>query len=210
MKLVYCEKTRTIRQLPQNYLIAQYTTHWICDPDLAANISLCVKVFKATQSSYFAKWGSPSMLIANLHITPIKKIKKVERSVTFPLENMVKIRHVYKNISLKGMGHAMKYNEENVKYLSKITRENVKLIGDRLNIKWEVIVAVRIKRKDHPPDAWSIIIIGTDEFKQVRHFWRKETVSSQAGQTLLYTESKRPKMVNKIISKFGEEYAYRG
>ena len=38
--------SNTIRQLPENYLIAHFDTNrWICEPDLAANKELCNLVF---------------------------------------------------------------------------------------------------------------------------------------------------------------------
>jgi len=46
--LVYCDFSDTIRQMPQNHLIAHKAINkWICDPDLAADIKLATKVFKA-------------------------------------------------------------------------------------------------------------------------------------------------------------------
>lgn len=46
--LKYCAYSNTIRQHPQNYCIAyNRENRWICDPDLAADKELAVKVFKA-------------------------------------------------------------------------------------------------------------------------------------------------------------------
>lgn len=46
--LFYCEYSDTIRQNPENYLICsrQYGA-WICNPDLASNKELSIKVFTA-------------------------------------------------------------------------------------------------------------------------------------------------------------------
>ena len=44
--LSYNEYSKTIRQLPENYLIAHKDGNkWICEPDLAANKELCARVF---------------------------------------------------------------------------------------------------------------------------------------------------------------------
>ncbi len=45
--LSYCDYSNTIRQFPENYLIASKKENkWICEPDLAANKKLIFKVFK--------------------------------------------------------------------------------------------------------------------------------------------------------------------
>lgn len=47
-KLVFDQYSNTLRQKPENYLVAHFDrNHWICEPDLAANKKLCVKVFVA-------------------------------------------------------------------------------------------------------------------------------------------------------------------
>lgn len=44
--LSFCEYSQTIRQLPQNYLIARKSgIRWICEPDLSADKELCTRVF---------------------------------------------------------------------------------------------------------------------------------------------------------------------
>ena len=44
--LGYCDYSETIRQMPENYLIAHKDGNaWKCVPDLAANKELCIKVF---------------------------------------------------------------------------------------------------------------------------------------------------------------------
>ncbi len=48
MELIYDSYSVTIRQMPQNYLIAHKAGNdWICAPDLAADRNLCVEVFTA-------------------------------------------------------------------------------------------------------------------------------------------------------------------
>jgi hypothetical protein len=47
MRLEHQRSTGTIRQQPQNYLIAHWADScWICDPDLAADPDLAVAVFR--------------------------------------------------------------------------------------------------------------------------------------------------------------------
>ena len=44
--LSFCDYSQTIRQMPQNYLIAAKRGNcWICEPDLAADKNLCIRVF---------------------------------------------------------------------------------------------------------------------------------------------------------------------
>ena len=44
--VIYQPYSNTIRQVPENYLIAyRRIDGWICDPDLAANKELCTIVF---------------------------------------------------------------------------------------------------------------------------------------------------------------------
>lgn len=71
--LCYEQETETIRQLPQNYLIA-YKRHneWICNPDLAADKELCNRVFNALLI-YENKYGSGLNLLSE--ITPNKDFK---------------------------------------------------------------------------------------------------------------------------------------
>jgi len=45
--LFYCKKSETIRQAPENYLIAKKEhNRWYADPDLASNQKLAIKIFK--------------------------------------------------------------------------------------------------------------------------------------------------------------------
>ena len=51
-KLVYNAESGTLRQMPENYLIAHVKKEtkfksWVCEPDLAADRKLCMKVFAA-------------------------------------------------------------------------------------------------------------------------------------------------------------------
>ena len=61
--LVYNAATDTIRQMPQNYLIA-YREHgrWICDTDGAADQGLAVQVFLRLYK-YDYQYGTPENLI---------------------------------------------------------------------------------------------------------------------------------------------------
>jgi hypothetical protein len=46
--LTYQEGSETIRQMPENYLIAKkHLNRWITDPDMACNKTLATKVFLA-------------------------------------------------------------------------------------------------------------------------------------------------------------------
>lgn len=46
--LFYCEYSDTIRQKPENYIICnRQLGAWVCNPDLASNKELSIKVFTA-------------------------------------------------------------------------------------------------------------------------------------------------------------------
>ena len=66
--LVYNEATETIRQMPQNYLIAHRKDKaWICEPDLAADRGLANRVFNAL-FEHKLKYGTGLELLAE--VTP--------------------------------------------------------------------------------------------------------------------------------------------
>lgn len=71
--LVYNEGSETIRQMPQNYLIAyKVNGHWICEPDLSADKELATRVFIAL-FYYDAKYGSGLNLLSM--VTPNSDFK---------------------------------------------------------------------------------------------------------------------------------------
>lgn len=44
--VIYQEGSDTIRQMPENYLLAhRINNRWICDPDTAANQKICTEIF---------------------------------------------------------------------------------------------------------------------------------------------------------------------
>jgi hypothetical protein len=62
--LIYQPASETIRQMPQNYLVAHKSENrWICEPDLAADKELSMKVFKAL-FEYNNKYGSGENLLS--------------------------------------------------------------------------------------------------------------------------------------------------
>ena len=64
MKVIYAEGSETIRQMPENYLLAHRRDgRWLCEPDLAADRKLAVKVFKAILS-YEVKYGNGEVVLA--------------------------------------------------------------------------------------------------------------------------------------------------
>ncbi len=66
--LSYEQGSETIRQLPQNYLIAhKQNNRWICEPDLAADKKLANRVFNAL-FEFEAKYGSGLYLLSK--VTP--------------------------------------------------------------------------------------------------------------------------------------------
>ena len=62
--IVFEEKNRTIRQMPENYLLAESSKgYWICDPDSAADWKIVKKLFRVIFFGYETKWGSGENLI---------------------------------------------------------------------------------------------------------------------------------------------------
>jgi len=73
--LSFCSYSNTIRQLPQNYLIASHSVNgWICNPDLAANKDLATRVFLELfnfESKYSTGLELLSKVTPNSEFTPI-------------------------------------------------------------------------------------------------------------------------------------------
>lgn len=47
LEIIFEKSTNTIRQIPENYLLAQRNSgpKWVCEPDLAADKEVCVRLF---------------------------------------------------------------------------------------------------------------------------------------------------------------------
>ena len=68
--LIYQTDSDTIRQMPQNYCIAyKRENRWICEPDLAADKDLSMRVFTAL-FEYENKYGTGLELLSK--VTPNK------------------------------------------------------------------------------------------------------------------------------------------
>ena len=64
--LVYESETDTLRQMPENYLIAFHTYgRWICEPDLKADARLVFSVF-CLIFDYDYKYGSGEQIIEQI------------------------------------------------------------------------------------------------------------------------------------------------
>lgn len=58
-KVIYEKETGTIRQMPENYLLAYKHFHkgyWICDPDFAADWKIVKKLFRIIFFSHEIRW----------------------------------------------------------------------------------------------------------------------------------------------------------
>lgn len=54
---IYNEYSESIRQIPENYLIAHKSNGaWKCEPDLAADMGFATKVFKTINHSHANKY----------------------------------------------------------------------------------------------------------------------------------------------------------
>jgi len=66
MNIVYSKNTETIRQMPENYLIAHKIENvWVCIPDLAANKKILVKTFKLLLE-FDNKYGTGENLVSKI------------------------------------------------------------------------------------------------------------------------------------------------
>ena len=71
--LVYEQGSESIRQMPQNYLIAYRSyNRWVCEPDLAADKELSKRVFMAL-FDHDTKYGDGLNLLAK--VTPNSEFK---------------------------------------------------------------------------------------------------------------------------------------
>ena len=63
MELIFQKSSGTIRQMPENYIIARKTgSAWVCDPDLAADRTLVLQVFEIV-ITYKGRYGSGENLL---------------------------------------------------------------------------------------------------------------------------------------------------
>jgi len=94
--LSYEQSTETIRQLPQNYLIAyKRDGGWICDPDAAADKELATRVFKSL-FNYDVRYGDGLKLLST--VTPNNEFSKEEKNIikeTYDLETNVLVTLYY-------------------------------------------------------------------------------------------------------------------
>lgn len=66
-QLVYQETTDTIRQMPENYLIAhRQNGRWVSDPDLGACPLLCMSVYSTITHSHANKYTATGEQIVDM------------------------------------------------------------------------------------------------------------------------------------------------
>lgn len=85
--LIYQQNSETIRQMPQNYLIAfKRENRWVCEPDLAADKELSTRVFNALWD-YNTKYGSGlnllSKVTSNSEFKKLYPMKKLQTTLNF-------------------------------------------------------------------------------------------------------------------------------
>lgn len=77
LTVIYSEGTKTIRQMPQNYLIAYNREgRWVCDSDTAADVEICKVVFEVLLT-HTARYSSGEELL-----DMIKRKMNVEEELT--------------------------------------------------------------------------------------------------------------------------------
>lgn len=66
MEIIFDPNSKTIRQMPENYLLAECCgSRWICDPDSACNKDIAVLVFE-TLMIQTNKYGSGENLLSEI------------------------------------------------------------------------------------------------------------------------------------------------
>ncbi len=66
-QIIYQEGSETIRQMPENYLIAgKYHGAWVSFPDMAADPELCVKVYRTINHSYANRYEATGQEIVDM------------------------------------------------------------------------------------------------------------------------------------------------
>jgi hypothetical protein len=68
-RLIYQEGSDTIRQMPENYLVAHWrgpSNGWASDPDIAANPDLCVSAYRTIIHSFANKYLATGNEIADM------------------------------------------------------------------------------------------------------------------------------------------------
>jgi hypothetical protein len=66
--LIYQEGSGSIRQMPDNYLVAHRGNNggWVSDPDLAADPALCVKVYRTINHSYANRYKATGQEVVDM------------------------------------------------------------------------------------------------------------------------------------------------
>lgn len=109
--LEYCDYSKTIRQMPENFIVAQQedentnTPYWVCIPDLAVDIDLSTKVFQALLD-FGCKYGSGLNLLErvtymkhkNLSIQYNNLEEKIKEALKSEISNSkIKSKHTNSN-----------------------------------------------------------------------------------------------------------------
>lgn len=63
--LVYDKDSGTLRQMPENYMVAYWDYRWLCEPDLACDEALVVEVFKLLFKFEY-KYGSGERIVEQI------------------------------------------------------------------------------------------------------------------------------------------------
>lgn len=130
--LTYQETNETIRQMPQNYIIAEKINgKWICDPDPAADKKLVLRVFNELFDNHNSRWGTGLNLLSK--VTPNKEFNCPEW-VTVVTKKTVKELWSQENV-----------NNSNPKVKAvKLIQSEAKTNGYEINIKKseEIIKAI--------------------------------------------------------------------
>lgn len=65
---IFDEKNQTLRQMPQNYLLAQrINKKWHCVPDRAANKLIVMTLFELLFDEYDALYGDGNFVLKEMH-----------------------------------------------------------------------------------------------------------------------------------------------
>ena len=102
-KLIFEKESRTIRQTPQNYLIAHFDHNercWKCVPDLAADKGLATQVFLAL-FDHDAKWndGDGNLILSKISNQDIYTCFKNQNITQDQFDKILKTRYNSKMIA---------------------------------------------------------------------------------------------------------------
>ncbi len=117
----YCDYSRTLRQLPENYCLAAYSNNggWVLAPDLAANPYLVARVAQELQN-FDSKYCDNGLKLLS-RVTPNAEFRTLEEKLLLLYTGGEKIRALkaYRQITLCSLNEAKLYFEDKINVKSR-------------------------------------------------------------------------------------------